>query len=127
VVKSVGILNQKFFIYYEDVDWSFRIQEKGFSLGYVPASIVYHEAGMSNKSKVKGKEGFVSPFVHYLRGRNQVWLLKKYTPWYFAPSVSIYMIFRYLSFVMYFFIRKRFKKLTFVLRGLREGIFCQGV
>jgi GT2 family glycosyltransferase len=127
VVKKVGILNDKFFIYYEDVDWSFRIRQEGYSLGYVPKSIVYHEAGMSNKSKTKGKEGFLSPFVHYLGGRNQVWLLRKYTPWYFAPTVSIYMILRYLFYALYFFIRKRFKKLTFMLRGLKEGIFYPGV
>lgn len=127
VVKEVGILTEKFFIYYEDVDWSFRIRAKGYALGFVPESIVYHEAGMSNKSRVKGKEGFVSPFIHYLRGRNQVWLLRKYTPWYFVPSVSIYLILRYFLFVLYFIIRKRFKKLTFVLRGLKEGIFYEGI
>ncbi len=126
VVKEVGMLNDSFFIYYEDVDWSFRIKDAGYILAYEPKSVVYHEAGMANKSKVKGKEGFVNPFVHYLRARNQVWLLRKYTPWYFIPTVIFYMIMRYFLFILYFLIRRRPKKLTFVLKGLKEGFFKKG-
>jgi GT2 family glycosyltransferase len=127
VVKEVGMLNEKFFIYYEDVDWSFRIRNAGYYLAYEPKSIVYHEAGMSNKAKVKGKEGFVTPFVHYLRGRNQVWLLRKHTSWFYVPTVVFYMICRYFLFILYFILRKRPKKLTFVLKGLKEGIFEKGL
>lgn len=127
IVKEVGMLNEKFFIYYEDVDWSFRIRKAGYRLAYEPKSVVYHEAGMAQKSKVKKEEGYVNPFVHYLRSRNQVWLLRKYTPWYYAPSVTLFVAAKYLSFMGYFLFRKRFKKLTFAARGLKEGIFHEGV
>lgn len=127
IVKEVGMLNEKFFIYYEDVDWSFRIKKAGFKLAYEPKSVVYHEAGMSQKSKVRKEEGYVNPFVHYLRSRNQIWLLRKYTPWYFAPTVTLFVAGKYLSFMGYFLFLKRIKKLTFVAKGLKEGIFHEGI
>jgi GT2 family glycosyltransferase len=127
IVKKVGMLNEKFFIYYEDVDWSFRIRNAGYKLAYEPKSVVYHEAGMAHKSNVKKKEGYVNPFVHYLRSRNQIWLLRKYTPWYFAPTVTLFMMVKNLAIMAYFVFRKRFKKLTFAAKGLKEGIFHEGI
>lgn len=127
IVREVGMLNEKFFIYYEDVDWSFRIKKSGYKLAYEPKSVVYHEAGMAQKSKIKKEEGYVNSFVHYLRSRNQIWLLRKHTPWYFAPPVALFILGKYLTFLGYFIFRKRLKKLTFTAKGLKEGIFHEGI
>ena len=37
VLKNVGLLKEAFFIYYEDVDLSFRIKNAGYQLDYVPS------------------------------------------------------------------------------------------
>ena len=93
VLKKVGVLKQDFFIYYEDVDLSFRIKNAGYQLDYVPSSVIYHIAGMSQKTNKKGKEGFVSPKVHYLNARNRIWVLKQYTATLAIPFVVLYQIF----------------------------------
>lgn len=127
IVKKIGGLIDKLFIYYEDVDWSFRIKELGYKLYIEPQSVVYHEAGMSHKAKEKGKEGYLKPVVHYLNARNHVWFLRKYTPWYYIVSVSVYSSIKYAGYIGYFLVRKRFEKITFVVRGLKEGLFFKGI
>jgi len=122
VLKKVGLLYEPFFIYYEDVDLSFRIKNAGYDLGYTPASVIYHIAGMSHKSSKKTAEGYVSPKVHYLNARNHIWLLKKYTNLLHAPTVILYQSIYYLSVTGYFIIRGRWQKIKALYKGIGEGL-----
>ena len=122
ILKEVGLLKEAFFIYYEDVDLSFRIRSNGYQLIFHPESIIYHIAGSSNKAKVKGKEGYASPIVHYLNSRNHIWLLKKWTKWYQWPSTLLILFLYYLSIMIYFALRWRPTKLKSVLRGIIDGM-----
>jgi GT2 family glycosyltransferase len=127
IVKKIGGLNDRFFIYYEDVEWSLRIQSLGYKLVYCPQSVVYHEAGMSNKKKEKGKEGYLNPIVHFLATRNNILMLRKYTPWYFVGPVIAFQSIKYTGILSYFLVRRRFEKIKFVCNGLKEGIFSKGI
>ena len=122
VLIKVGLLYDPFFIYYEDVDLSFRIKNAGYDLGYVPASVIYHIAGMSHKSTKKTAEGYVSPKVHYLNARNHIWLLKKYTNLLHAPTVIVYQSLYYLSVTAYFILRGRWQKIKALYKGISEGL-----
>ncbi len=53
VLKEAGYFDEKFFMYYEDVDLSFRIKKAGYKLIYHPGTIIYHEAGASLRKKNK--------------------------------------------------------------------------
>jgi GT2 family glycosyltransferase len=121
VLKETGLLANNMFIYYEDVDLSFRIREAGYKIIYHPDSIVYHITGMANKNKKKGKEGYSNPIIYYLSQRNLIWVLKKYTPWYYVPTVVLFNFFFTMAFIAYFTVRSRFKKLKAVLDGVRDG------
>ena len=122
VLKKVGLLYEPFFIYYEDVDLSFRIKNAGYDLGYTPASVIYHIAGMSHKSSKKTAEGYISPKVHYLNARNHIWLLKKYTNLLHAPTVILYQSIYYLSVTGYFIVRGRWQKIKALYKGIGEGL-----
>ena len=122
VLQKVGLLQEKYFIYYEDVDLSFRIKAAGFKLAYAPSSVIYHIAGMSHKSKEKGKEGFVSPKVHYLNARNRIWLLKEHTPWWAIPTVVLFHAFYFFSIGFYFIFRARWQKWLAWNKGMLEGL-----
>ncbi len=123
ILKKSGLLNEKFFIYFEDVDLSFRIKKLGYQLIYHPKSVVYHIAGMSNKSKSKQKEGYVNPIVHYLIQRNRIWFLKRYTNPIFVVPTILYHASYSIAVMIYFTLRGRFKKLNALLRGIKDGIW----
>lgn len=122
VVRKVGLLDESLFMYYEDVDYSFRIKEAGYQLIYHPESVIYHIAGASTRAKKKGKEGFLNPIVHYYLIRNKIWFLKKYlNPRHkitAALSNSIYLA----GTLCYFLLRWRLVKLKTTIKAINDGL-----
>lgn len=53
VLNQVGLLDPRFFMYMEDVDWCRRFWEKGFKVVYFPGAEMLHYHG-----KGSGKSGF---------------------------------------------------------------------
>ena len=48
--KEIGMFDQAFFMYYEDVDIAFRAQLRGFKTRFTPHAIAYHKLGASSKT-----------------------------------------------------------------------------
>ncbi|MDG1792637.1 MAG: glycosyltransferase family 2 protein, partial [Flavobacteriaceae bacterium] len=48
VIKKTKLLDENFFAYYEDVDWSIRIKDLGYTLELVDKSLVYHHGSVSS-------------------------------------------------------------------------------
>ncbi|PIR59077.1 MAG: hypothetical protein COU69_01660 [Candidatus Pacebacteria bacterium CG10_big_fil_rev_8_21_14_0_10_56_10] len=42
VIDEVGFFDESYFMYYEDMDLSFRIWKQGWDIVYCPSSVVYH-------------------------------------------------------------------------------------
>jgi hypothetical protein len=53
LLKDIGLFDEDFFAYYEDVDLSFRAQMAGWKVVYTPKAIAYHKQGATS-SKVPG-------------------------------------------------------------------------
>ncbi len=122
LIKS-GLFNKKFFLYFEDVELSFRLRHFGYELHYLPSCKMYHEAGVSAKVGAPKKEGFLSPIIHYYICRNHFWLIRKYGNPFFYPINVIYNGLYYAVLWVYFKIRRRNVKAKFLLQGLKEGFF----
>ncbi len=116
-----GGFNNSFFLYYEDVDLSFRLRKHGYELHYLPTCKMYHEAGVS--AKVEKDEGFLSPVIHYYTSRNHIWFLRRYGKDVFYPINIIYNGLYYIAVLGYFTMRGRKQKARFLLKGLKEGLF----
>ena len=50
-IERVGLLQEDYFLYYEEADWAFRGGPRR-ALGYAPLSIVYHKVGGSSAQKL---------------------------------------------------------------------------
>lgn len=48
-IQEVGLLDQTFFMYGEDLDWAYRIKAKGWKIFYNPAVTVLHYKGQSSR------------------------------------------------------------------------------
>ncbi len=42
-VERAGLMPELYFLYYEEIDWSVRITESGYTIGYEPRCTVYHK------------------------------------------------------------------------------------
>lgn len=50
-IEKVGMLDEQFFMYGEDIDWCYRIKEAGFRLVYYPEVKILHYKGESSKKR----------------------------------------------------------------------------
>src|SRR5262249_3949023 len=68
LIRSVGLLDELYFAYQEDIEYSIRSLEAGFVNVLVPQAIVYHKGAGSSG-------GVDTRFRHYLIMRNEhlVW------------------------------------------------------
>ncbi len=66
VIQRAGKLDERFFLYYEDTEYSFRLHKLGISIYYCPKAAMYHKVGASTR-------GADSPLCAYYIARN--WLL----------------------------------------------------
>lgn len=46
-VAEVGLFDEEYFLYYEDVDWGLRCRREGWCIRYVPSAVVYHGGSSS--------------------------------------------------------------------------------
>lgn len=72
MLKEIGLFDEDFFAYYEDVDISFRAQLAGWKVRYVPEALAYHQIGATS-GKIKG-------FTTYQGVKNMPWVLWKNAP-----------------------------------------------
>jgi len=59
-IETVGLLDDSFFLYYEELDWVYRAKEKGYTVDWCEDSVVYHKEGASIGSSYKNKKSYFS-------------------------------------------------------------------
>lgn len=91
--NSIDMLDEKLFLFGEEVDLSFRAKKKGFSTVYVPESIVYHKESVSVR-----KMGNKSNLYNYYSTRNFLYLAKKLLKF---PKKQIVLFFLILNTIKY--------------------------
>lgn len=72
--QTIGLFDEQYNIYGEDIDFCFRAKDRGFSSWYTPDTIVYHKVSLSSGV---GGSNIMTPFRAYYYGRNMLLLVKK--------------------------------------------------
>jgi GT2 family glycosyltransferase len=73
VARRIGLLDERFFLVYEDSDWCFRARRAGFECSTVPSARVWHKVGTSFGSEA-------SPLRTYFSSRNKLLWAEKNLP-----------------------------------------------
>jgi GT2 family glycosyltransferase len=79
MLDEVGLFDERFFAYLEDVDLAWRAQRAGWRCLYVPAARALHRTSATS--------GEGSAMKYRLLGRNKVWLAAKNARWLDLPLV----------------------------------------
>ncbi len=77
IIRQCEMLDPRFFLYYEDLDWNLRIQQAGFQCLYVPESRLWHQEGGSLGRSI-GKK--MKPDVVYYIARNSLYFYEFHFP-----------------------------------------------
>ena len=120
IFKEIGKLDERFFAYYEDVDFSLRLKKHGYKIGFTSKTHIYHYESFSSISNIS-KGGKLSPYIHYLNIRNHILILKKHSYLFNPFGTRLYQIFKIISYSIYFIFRLRFTKLNMVYKGLLDS------
>lgn len=67
-LETVGLLEERYFLYYEEIDWAIRSRGR-FKLGYCPDAVVFHKEGASAGSSFSGDAR--SPLSEYHHARSK--------------------------------------------------------
>jgi GT2 family glycosyltransferase len=68
VMEQVGLLDERFFAYYEETEWCVRVTRAGYKILHVPLAQMWHKISPSARAD--------SPLVHYYMTRNRLLFLK---------------------------------------------------
>jgi GT2 family glycosyltransferase len=67
-IDQMGVLDPRFFAYYEETEWCVRIARAGFKIVHVPQAKIWHKISPTARE--------ASPQVHYYMTRNRLLFLK---------------------------------------------------
>ncbi|MFC1853845.1 glycosyltransferase family 2 protein [candidate division CSSED10-310 bacterium] len=83
VLSRVGFLDETFFIYYEEVDWCYRMKKAGYSIGFTPTAKIIHFSDQSTM-QVWDKMFFhkVKSLLYYFSKTKPPLLVKMIKPWF---------------------------------------------
>ncbi|MBE6502973.1 MAG: glycosyltransferase family 2 protein [Methanobrevibacter sp.] len=112
LLKDIGMFDDNFFAYMEDVDLAIRSKIHGYKNLLCPEAIVYHIGSATSGSRY-------NEFKVKLAARNNVWVVYKNLP---IPLKILNFVFLFLGFFIkyLFFFKKGFGSLY--LSGIREGL-----
>ncbi|HEY5267603.1 MAG TPA: glycosyltransferase family 2 protein [Candidatus Saccharimonadales bacterium] len=97
MLSEIGLFDNDFFAYYEDIDISFRAQLAGWKVRYVFEAMAYHQIGASS-SKIKG-------FTTYQTMKNLPWIIVKDVPFSLWPTMLPRFSLAYFGFMFSSFLR----------------------
>ncbi len=75
VIEQLGMLDERFFYYFEETEWCVRTQKRGWKILFVPQAKIWHKGVQVNYQP--------GPNVTYYATRNHFLLMAKHhAPWY---------------------------------------------
>jgi len=113
-LERVGLLDERFFMYYEDTDYCLRAHRLGVKVLVEPRAAMYHKVAQSSG-------GSDSPNERYHMARSSVQYFRKHArPWQW-PLVWPYRAGSALRHLLRLARRRRLDAARAYLRGLRDG------
>jgi len=119
-MEEVGLLDEQFWIYAEDLDWSVRFCKRGYRLAFAPKAHLWHLDGATNvKVLAKGSE----ERRQFLTTRNMVFVARKHVRGWQVPTHIAGFLFHHLAFYTALRVwRRDFRALWAIYRGLMQGL-----
>jgi GT2 family glycosyltransferase len=82
-MDTIGLMNESFFLYWEDTEWCARASWGGYKVIFVPASHVWHNVSTSTRQS--------SFSQYYYFTRNGFYFLRRHDPW-LLPIFGLYSV-----------------------------------
>jgi len=114
-LEDIGLLDEEFFAYHEDVDWCCTAREKGYRIVYVPSAMLPHKGSRSAGG------GPDSPIM-YLSARNSVLFVKKHASLRQLLIFSFFVTYDLLRGLARALFRRPSEGYTLKFQGIMHGL-----
>jgi GT2 family glycosyltransferase len=111
VFGKIGLMDEKYFVYYDDTDFVYRALKKGFRIIYLPEFIIQHRVAYSTG-------GSESLFSVYYCNRNRIYFILKNLD-YINKFSALLLLFLSTATKLFRYNHAQRKEL---LKGIRDGI-----
>jgi GT2 family glycosyltransferase len=116
VIEGVGMFPERFFLYYEEWDWSARIRKAGYKIWYTAGATIYHKESVS-----VGKENPLKVFYHT---RNRILYMRRNTKWYQQIVFFLFFIFFVIPrYVIDYFRKGEFEQMKNFFKGFAWNLY----
>jgi len=114
-LRVVGVMDETYFLYFEELDWARRAAQNGFRLSFSTRSVVYHKEGASvGTHRNASSRSLVS---ERFLARNRVYFTRRFHAWaLFTVICSIALVALRAAY------RRDLKRARVVLAAILEGL-----
>lgn len=102
-VDNVGMMDERFFLYFEDVDWCYRMKQKGLKVYYLAGAVIEHGHKRESAQAILNRSfvaHLVSLFRYYEKWNPLFYFAKRYRE---VAKVSLFLIIDLIAFNAAFF------------------------
>ncbi len=89
IVKKTGFFDERYFMYYEDLDYSIRLDKANIKIRYIPDAIVWHKDGATSG-------GDKSSFSIFYNTRNRLNCIKEHDGYFWRIAYPIALASRFI-------------------------------
>ncbi|OGW69836.1 MAG: hypothetical protein A2036_01335 [Omnitrophica bacterium GWA2_50_21] len=114
VAERVSCLDERYFIYFEDSDWCFRVKKAGFKLMTSKAAKVYH--------RVSASLGMESALFYYYRTRNCLLFMKEHGKRCFIRFFLAYLLLKSPALIYMLLRSRKYKQACGVMLGFWDAL-----
>jgi len=116
VVRQIGLLDEAFFLAYEDADWSIRARRAGYKAVYVPGAYIWHRESYTFRS------ANAKALRDYYNARNALILARKHASIYQWPSLIACHLAHLLYRACGYALLREPPRIRALYQGFRDGI-----
>ena len=110
VIDKVGMFPEKFFIYYEEWDWSSRILKAGYKIYYQAKGLIFHK-----ESITMGKQSAIKVYYHT---RNRILYMRRNTNMLqFLAFMTFFLLFTAPKATIKYALSRQFEHLKSFVKG----------
>lgn len=110
VFLDIGLIDERYFVYYDDTDFVFRMNKQGYKIIYYPNVQVHHRVSFSTG-------GSESNFSIYQGNKNRILFLRKNYSFFYK---NVALIFFYLTRILKY-IKYNSSQRGVLLKALKDG------
>jgi hypothetical protein len=114
IFETVGILDERFRMYYDDADFCFRVRESGYLIQVVPPAKAWHHIAASS-------EGKDTPNERYWMARSSVLFFRKHATGLKSILIIIYRVASAVKTGIRLLLKGKLHAFLAYFRGLKDG------